>query len=482
MVSLLYEGLTRCLPDGSSELALAEKIDISPDGKTYVFHLRKSFWSDGVPVTAHDFEQSWKQELNPKMPSICAYLLYPIKNAEAAFHQTKSLDEVGVRALDDLTLEVILERKTPYFISLTSFPSFFPAPQHRLADLDNPINRPITLNGPFIVKYIEAHASILLAKNPFYWNASKQRLDEIQIEIINSEMTSFAMFERGELDWLGGLLSPISSDALASPKTQEKAKYFPMSASTFFAFNTTLKPFSNENLRKAFCLSIDRQKIANEILPNHQILATRCIPPALCQGKNRDILPSYNPQKAKEYFEIGLKELGETKEDISPIVLHYRVGAVDRMIAQVIQREWTDVLGIEVKLIQTDFKTHKDLLHSRNFQVAIANWVAQYHDPMNILERFKNPSNAKNYSGWDNQEFAELIDQAIETSDEVLRERLIEQAEELIADALPIFPIYHWSNPSLCSSRLKNIHTTPSGGVLFERCWISEKNEESAQD
>ena len=477
MISLIYEGLTRCLPDGTSELALAKSVDISSDGKTYTFHLRESHWSDGQPVTAYDFEKTWKQVIDPGRPSLCAYLFYPIKNAENACHHTKTLDEVGIKALDELTLEVNLERQTPYFLSLTSFPSFLPIPQHKLSELDNPRKLPEVLNGPFVFKQVVSQASILLEKNPNFWNAAEQKLDQISIGIIPSESTSYAMFERGELDWLGGILSPISPDALASEGAQKKAKYFPMSASTFFAFNTQKAPFSNVHIRKAFAYALDREKIAAEILPNNQVLATRCIPPALCNGRNRDILPTYNPELAKMHFELGLQELGKKLSDISPIVLHYRTGVVDRMIAQVVQAEWKNILGVEVELIQADFKSHKDMLHSRAFHVAISNWVAQYHDPINILERFKNSSNPKNYAAWDNQDYSMMIDFATEISDGDQRQLMIELAEDILADALPILPIYHWSNPSLCSSRLRNIHTTPSGGVLFERCWIASDPE-----
>jgi oligopeptide transport system substrate-binding protein len=477
LTSLIYEGLTRCLPDGSSEPALAERVDISSDGKVYTFHLRESFWSDGTPVKASDFEKTWKQILDPARPSLCAYLFYPIKNAEAACHHTKTLDEVGIRAIDDLTLEIELERQTPYFLSLTSFPSFLPIPQHRIDQMEPSLKPPEVVNGPFIVKSVASQASIILVKNPKYWNVDNLKLDGINISIIPGEMTSFAMFERGELDWLGGILSPIYPEALASEAAQSKAKYFPMSASTFFAFNTRKSPFSNEHIRKAFGYAVNRARISSEILPNNQVEATRCIPPALCNGKDRNILPEFDPILAKAHLELGLKELGMTLEDISPVVLHFRTGVVDRMIAQVVQGEWAEVLGVEVQLVQADFKTHKDTLHNRNFDVAISNWVAQYHDPINILERFKNSSNAKNYAAWDNQDFSMLIDFAAELSDDMGREQIIEQAEDIIAEKLPILPIYHWCNPSLCSSRLRNIHTTPSGGVLFERCWIENESD-----
>lgn len=470
MISLIYDGLTRCLPDGSAELALAERIDLSEDQRIYTFHLREAYWDDGMPVTAYDFEQTWKQIIDPKSGSICAYLFYPIENAEAVYHQTKSLDEVGICALDARTLQVTLERPTTCFVTLTSFPSFLPVPQHKQEASDTLGKR--TINGPFYIEKIEAQAMIVLRKNPSYWNVNNLRLDEIQISIIPNEATSFAMFERGELDWLGGLLAPIAPDALASSSAKEMTQYFPMSASTFFAFNTSSAPFSNENIRRAFSLAIDREEIAREILPTHQIPATRCIPPALCGGEDRNLFPAHNAELAKYYLALGLQELGIEK--LEPITLHYRASFADRMIAQVIQRKWKDTLNVDLELIQTDFKTHKDLLHTRNFKVALANWIAQYHDPINILERFKNPSNAKNYAAWDDREFAVLIDQALETVDPDLRAELINQAEDLIAEHLPILPVYHWSNPSLCHPRLQNIHTTPSGGVLFERCYLNE--------
>lgn len=464
-ICLIYEGLTRCLPDGSAEPALAKRIEISSDGTVYTFHLRKSVWSDGEPVTARDFERTWKEILDPKTPSLCAYLFYPIKNAEAAFRQEMPLSEVGIRAIDDWTLEVVLERPTPYFLSLTSFPTFLP-----ISERGDMIQ-----NGPFLIDRIEPQSLIILKKNPTFWNFANIEIDQIQINIIPSEPTAFEMFERGELDWLGGLLSPICFEALASSHIQNKVQYFPMSASTFFTFNTSEGLFSNKNIRRAFSLAIDRREIADEILPTRQILATRCIPPALCGGKDRELFPPYNPALAREYLKKGLEELGQTELD--PLSLSFRAGPSDRLIAQVIQRKWKDVLGVDVELEQMDFKTHKDTLHRRQYQVALANWVAQYHDPMNILERFKDSDNAKNYPGWENPEFASLIKAAQSANNDQQRNLLMEKAEELLAEEIPLLPLFHWSNPSLCHPRLRNIHTTPSGGVLFERSYVIDSNK-----
>ncbi|MDE3046319.1 MAG: peptide ABC transporter substrate-binding protein [Verrucomicrobiota bacterium] len=456
MVCLLYEGLTRCLPDGGVEPGIAERVEVSTDQKLYTFHLREAFWSDGAPVTAHDFERSWKQACDPAFPSLCAYLFYPILNAEAARMGQKSSNEIGVRALDDQTLQVALERPTPYFLSLTAFPSFLPA---------HPDEENIG-NGPYCIERVVPQAEIDLRKSPMFWNRDQIHLERIQISIVPDENTALQMFERGELDWLGGALSPLPTDAF--PSLEGKIQYFPMAASTFCTFNTTSGPFQNEHFRKAFSLAIDRIEIAEKILPAHQTPAVRCIPPALLGGENRSIISPFNPELAREELRKGLEEA-----ELGPITLCFRSGGIDRTLAQAIQRQWKEVLGIEVTLRQTDFKTHKELLHQRHYQVALASWISQHNDLINILERFKSAANAKNYPGWEDDRFRALIEAAENSPSNVERTALLAQAEERLLDSMPIAPIYHWSNPTLCSPRVKNMHTTPSGGVLFEKCWLS---------
>ncbi len=472
LICLIYEGLTRRCPDGLSELALAESVEISQDRKTYIFHLRRSFWTDGHPVTASDFEKSWKKIIDPNFPSLCSYLFYSILNAEAASQGKKSIEEVGIRALDGNTLQVTLERPTPYFLSLTSFPSFLPVPQHCTQETNQ---KDLVTNGPFYIEKLVPQSTIVLRKNPTFWSADSTRLNGIDISIIPNETTALEMFQRGELDWIGGLVAPISPDALSALEAQNKLRYFAMAATTFCTFNTRDGIFKNENIRKAFSFAIDREEIAREILPSCQIPATRCIPPALCGGKDRKIFPSFDQQQAKIYLQKGLEELGKTAQEISPIRLHFRSGTVDRMIAQVIQRKWKDLFGVDVLLTQTEFKTFKDFLHRRNYEVAIANWVAQYQDPINILERFKDPNNAKNYPAWNAPEYVSLIEQIQNAISLDERNRLIEQAEDLIAEKTPLLPIYHWYSSNLTNPRVRNLYTSPTGGILLERCWIAEE-------
>lgn len=460
LVSLLYDGLTRCLADGNSKLAIADQVTISSDLTQYTFHLRKSYWSDGNPVTAKDFEISWKQILDPHFGSPCSYLLFPIKNAKNYFEGNKTADDVGIYSMDDQTLVVILEKPTPYFLSLTAFPSFLPFPSHN----------PEATNGPFWIEKEVFRSDIVLKKNKTFWNEKNIQIESIHIQILPCEKTALELFEQGGLDWMGGALSSIPSDAIESLSKDNKLQYFPMIATTFCSFNTTQKPFCNQNLRHAFLLATDRDEIANALQTIGGTIANRMVPPALFSGEDRNLFPSFDPILSKKYLETALSELQLSQ--LKPIVLSIRNHAADRKIAQILQKRWQETLGIKIELQEFDAKTHKARLHERSYEIAMTNWISQYCDPMNILERFISSLNFKNYPGFENNEYNEYIEQAQNCLDLNERTGWLLKAEEEFVSHTPLLSLYHWKTPSLCHPRLKNMQTTPTGGVIFEECYL----------
>lgn len=443
---MIYEGLTRCLSDGSVELAAAERVEISKDETVYTFHLRKTIWSDGYPVTAYDFERAWKTVLDPTFPSLCSYLLFPVKNGEAYAKGEVDVEAVGIRALDEKTLQVELERPTPHFLSLTAFPLLLPVPIHAGGT-----------NGPFVIEQRIAQQEIVLRQNPHYWNREKISLNTIHISILPEETTAWQLFEQGELDWIGGAISPIPPDVMESVRA--KLQFYPVAATTFCTFNTQTFPFQNANLRKAFSYAIQREEIAQM----GQIPATNCLPPTLCQGTVHQLT---DLNLARHHLKLGLEELGI--KQLEELTLYFKGGQVDKRLAQTLQKQWKEALGITVKLQELDFKSHMDRLHTRNYQLSIASWIAQIHDPINILERFSNASNPKNFPGWENGDYQTLLTKINQGGEG--RATWLSQAEELFIDAMPITPLYHWSNPSLCNPQLEGLTTTPCGGILFDRC------------
>lgn len=472
-ICMVFEGLSRFLPDGSVEPALAENIEVSPDQKTYTFHLRKSCWTDGTLVTAHDFERSWKKILEPGYPSVCSYLFYCIKNAEKARNGQIGMDEIGIRSIDDVTLVVDLERPTPYFMSLTAFPTYMPTPANAERQFDQFSKHEFICNGPFLISCIKPNAEIILTKNPHYWNANAIKLSGIEISVISNESTAWKLFEQKELDWIGGAISPIPPDSMHRIAKHYCLQYNPMSATTFCTFNTQHPYLKNKNLRRALSLSINRKEIIEQITQMGEEPATRCIPPSLMGFRNKTLFQPTDPSLARLSLEKAIKELGIEKKDLNGLTMIFRNTQQFKQIAQAIQRQWKDVLDIDVELSQCETNLVRDRLQRRDYQIAMHFWIAQYNDPINILERFQDKNNSKNFPGWYNSSFSNCVQGAIDSIDPLDRLDLIETAEQILIGEMPLTPIYHWTNPSVCQPWVKNLNCTPSGGALFERCWIS---------
>jgi oligopeptide transport system substrate-binding protein len=476
LICLLFEGLMRCKSGAEVEPGLAERVDISPDQRTYVFHLRKADWSDGHPVTAFDFEKSWKTILQPGFPSLCAYLLYPIKNAENCAKGRVGIEEVEIRALDERRLRVELERPTPYFLSLTAFPLFLPVPSHveeNSSDWDRNPSSALVVNGPFCVEKIAPNTEIALKKNGSFWNREQIKLERIQINIVSDESTALQMFERGQLDCIGGPLSPIPNDAIQALAESAQLRFLPMAASTFCVFNTETFPFSSKFLRKAFSSAIDREQIVREIAQEGQIPAERPLPPSLI-GAERVPLVETSEEQSKIYFAKALEELSIDRSELKELTLFYRPNQTEKRLAQTLQRRWLEVFGVEIRLEQIDPKTHLQRLHERNFQISLASWIAQYSDPVNILERFKDRSHAKNYAGWEDESYILRLENASVERNPQKRMEILAAAEEILSEASILAPMYHWTAAALFHTRVKDFATTSSGGVLFERCSLNE--------
>ncbi len=470
LICLLFEGLTRCKEGSQVQLGLAQKVDISPDGKIYTFHLRKSFWSDGYPVTAYDFESSWKSALNPQKPSICAYLLYPIKNAEDYVKRRCPLEEVGIRALNAQTLQVTLEENTPYFLELTAFPLYLPTPSHQNHfSLENIIG-----NGPFQIEEMTLNHSIVLKKNKHFWDAHSIRLQSIHIHIISDEMTALQLFENQELDIVGSSLSPISVESLQNIEQSHPPLFTPMLASTFCTFNTESIPFSNLSIRKAFQKALDEKSLSLAITQMGPLPAHSLLPPAFFNSIEPSEKQESHRQEAKELFSQGLSELNLSIDDLEPITLYYKANSIDKKIAQMLQQEWKECLGIEIQIKQFDSKSLLQHLHQKNYKIALASWIAQFNDPINILERFKDKTNPKNYPNWEDLSYAATLNMAAKTVDAPTRDSLLKKARNILEENVPLFSIYHWQSPLLIHPRVKNLNTNATGALLIEYCYIED--------
>lgn len=455
LVCLTQEGLTRCLPGDLVEPALAEKIALSEDKKTYTFFLREAFWSDQAPITAQDFVDSWSSCLDPEFPSLCAYLFFPIENAKACKEGKLPLKALGVKALSEHTLQVTLERPCPYFLSLTAFPLYLPVPPQKEGIS---LSEKLICSGPFCIEKVSAQESLLLKKNEHFWNKESIYFDALSIEIIPDETTAVYLFEQGELDFIGGGLCPIPLDAIEYLDRSSKLKELPMSATTFCTFNTDKRPFHHPLIRKA--LSFVTEKA---ILPPKQTLATTLLPPSLISSKLEE------PLEARALFKKALQELHLKKEDLPRLTLTYKTGQAEEKIAILLQKAWKEKLGIWIDLQPLDPKTHLARLHNKDYDLAIASWICQYHDPLSILDRFTSKKLSKNYPSWESSEYQAWIEKANETTNIKERNDCIEKASQILVEQTPFIPLYHWSSFYLASEELPKVPTTVNGGILFER-------------
>jgi oligopeptide transport system substrate-binding protein len=474
---MLFEGLTQLNEDGSISNAQASHIEISSDKKTYRFHLGNTNWSNGDIVTSYDFAKAWKTIIHPRFPSPNAHLLYPIKGAEQAKRGVIPLDQVGIYCPDGQTLIVELEKPTPYFLQLLSFCVFFPVHPSMDFKENAPINIDLTdviCNGPFTITEWKHQNEITLEKNIAYRKKDDTQIDMIHISIISSEMTALKMYEQGKLDFLGHPFSSLNCDELSRYQLETELQIIPAAATTFITFNTQNGYFKNKSLRKAFAYALDREVIVKNISAIEENVATRMIPPVLLNNRNKDLFMNRNKETARQLLLEAMNDLGISKKELETITFYYSKSEHNHKIAQVMQQQWHQTLGIMINLQSLESKTLLYRLGIRDYEMALTMWRAQFYDPVSILERFQYGHNIKNYPGWDNKIFAELINESGNDSGK-LREEKLEKAEELLVQDIPLLPVYHWNLTFLHKKHIKNIQFSPVGGIFFERISVDQE-------
>ena len=470
---MLYEGLTYLEPNGQVSLALASQVSISKDEKTYRFQLKKSYWSDGTSVTAHDFEGAWKGALNPQFPSKSAHLFYPIKNAKEAKQGLASLDEVGVKALSDDVLIVELAYPTPYFLELTSYCTYFPVPPAYQQSTQLPKPHCLISNGPFVLHRWTDH-EIQLKKNAYFWDHRSVHINQVEISMISDESTAMELFSHHKIDWFGGMISPIPPQMIFHLAQKGKVKTQSIAGTTFCLFNIERFPFHNLNMRKAFAYAIDRQSLIHHITQTPDVVATGLIPAPLKKEPQAIFFPIDQQGLARSYLKKGLAELNLKKDDLPLITYHYFQSTLNQKLALALQSQWKDILDIQVAIHGLQIQNHFCLLRKRNFQIAHLSWIAQYLDPMNFLERLTSSYSTRNYAGWHSCAFDDLLQKSYHIQGEK-RKKLLHQAEKLVLEELPLAPFYHYQLVYLQNPGLKQVEISPLGNPQFRHAYFDSK-------
>lgn len=468
----VLEGLTRINQDGKPENAMAEDVQVSEDGKTYTFKIRDAKWSNGDPVTAQDFATAWKWALDPANNSTYAYQLYYIEGAEAANTGEGSLDDVGVTAVDDKTLEVKLVNPTPYFLELTAFYTYLPFnskvaeanPEWATDAGDN-----FTTNGPFHMTEWSHSDKIVLEKSETYWDAETVKLDKIEMIMINDPNTELSMFDNGELDWAGAPTGALPTDAMQALKDEGRLVTQPIAGIYNYKFNTTAEPFNNVNIRKAFAHAINRQELIDNILQGEQLPAMAIVPPSMFEENEKGYFPDNDVEKAKEFLQKGLEELGyKDASELPAVTLSYNTSEAHQKIAQAIQDMWKQNLGVEVTLDNSEWNVYLDKVNQMDYQVARMGWLGDFNDAINFLEMYRDADGGNNNTGWESKEFQDLLAKSATETDADARQQLLKDAEAIFMEEMPVAPIYFYTNNWVQAENLKDVAVSGLGDVQYK--------------
>ncbi|MDF2578032.1 MAG: oppA [Chlamydiales bacterium] len=476
VLAMLFDGLTRVNPNGAIVASAAYKIEQSSDLKTYTFHLRDSYWSNGVPVTAYDFEYSWKSSLDPKNGFECAYKLFIIKNGRAAAEGKVSIDQVGVRALNEKTLQVELETPAPYFLQMTATRSYYPI--HKQTDLNNPrwsqnASTDYVCNGPFLLNEWAHNSNLQVVRNPYYWDVESVKLEKIDVYMINDSTTQLGMFEQAELDWCGLPFQTLPTDALNSLRKDNLLRVNPTATSSMYVFNVQRYPFNNTKLRKAFSLAIDRVSIVKNITQGEDQPLLSLVP-ATAALQQEPYFKDHDVDAARQLFSEALNELGITKEQLPPLTLSYSTLEVYHRVAQAVQQQWYDAFGISVNLENLEWKVYLDKVTQGDFQIARQGWMADFNDAMNFLELFKDKMVGNNWSQWENSEYIEYLNQAEHEANPTARLMWLHKAEQVLMEEMPLAPLYSQGNTYIRNPKLKKVYISPIGMVDFKWAHLEE--------
>ncbi|NGX39897.1 MAG: Oligopeptide-binding protein OppA [Chlamydiae bacterium] len=474
---MLFEGLMLTGRDGKIRPALAKSYEISDDLLTYTFQLKPTYWSNGEFVTAHDFAYSWKKIINPEKPTLGAENFYPIKNARAISRGKKGIDSVGIRVLDNFTLQVELEHPTPYFLETLSSPSFFPV--YEQLDKQNPNwflseGSDFVCNGPYTLQKHRLENEMIVVKNPSYWNAKSVTMPGIRIGIIKDTMTQLTLFEKGELDWLGNPLSKIPLDAMQYLKKNNKLLSFQSLGVYFYYLNTESFPFTNKKIRQAFSYGIDRGKLVEHVLQGEETPATSVLPYSLACNTTPYFLDN-DSKRARQLFHEALDELGITPKDLPAITINYPSLLVRQRIAEVLQSQWNTLFGIKIHLQHQEWKSHFAKIQTGNFQIGGVGWQSKLRDPIYIMQTFRDKDGGINMSRWENEDYQRLLAATEQEINPLKRKQLFNQAEQILMDEMPAIPLYFTTIVYAKSDRLKGVYVSDLHEVDFRWSYFEEK-------
>jgi len=458
----LFQGLVDLDPESLEPIpGVATSWIVSDDGLQYIFTLRpEARWSNGDPVTANDFAYAWQRILSPALGGPYAYLLHCLKNATAYNEGTlQDFSEVGVTAVDDHTLKVSLENPTPYFLSMQIHFAWFPVHRATIEAHGTMTDRTtgwtrtenFVSNGAYALEEWRPDEVLKTKPNPFYWAPDSIKNDGIYFYPISDEQTEERSYRSGKLQMTYTV--PMHRVQHYRDTEPDSLQIHPYLGTYFYRFNITRPPFDDPRVRLAFGLAIDRAKLATDVLQSGEAPAGHFTPPNT-SGYSAEARVAFDVERARAL----LAEAGYPGGvGLRPVELLYNSAGAEKTIAEAVQNMWKANLGVDVRLLNQDYKVYLATMDNLDYDIARSIWIGDVVDPVNFLELFLSEG-GNNRTGWASEAYDTAIRGAYAEPNTEKRNDLLQQAERELLEAAPITPVYFYTQKYLQSPALKGVH------------------------
>lgn len=471
----LFTGLYQYSADGTGvEPACAESHTVSEDGLTYTFKLREGLkWSDGSPLTAADFEYSWKRELKQDTASAAAWQLYYIKNGEAYNNGQCEADEVGVKAIDDTTLEVVLNNPTPYFVNLTAANNFAPVKKEAVegAEVWTKSADTYVCNGPFMMAEIRPQEGYSLVKNPNYVFADTVALDGVEMIFIEQAEAALSAYNAGDVDAMSS--GSIETQAMTQYDGSEELHSYDLIGTSYYDFNCE-KEYMTKEVRKALSMAISRDTINQVAVPSKPKSAYAFVPFGIPYAEEAEDfrtkvgnnLITEDVEAAKQLLADAGYPNGEGLPTLQLIITNTKE---NKDKAQILQALWKENLGVNVDIVTFESKVYWDEHAAGNFDIAFDGWTGDYPDPNTNLSIF-NKGRMEKECRWRSEEalrYNDLLEEAATLADNNARMELFVEMEQILMDEMPVMPLYFRNTMALVKPHVKGFTCDNSGHPLF---------------
>ncbi|MEE7535713.1 oligopeptide ABC transporter substrate-binding protein OppA [Klebsiella huaxiensis] len=446
ILSDLFEGLVSVSPAGEIQPRLAEKWE-NKDNTIWTFHLRPGVtWSDGSAITAQDVVWSWQRLVSPLTAS--PYASYPgnihIVNAAEIARGQKTPETLGVKAIDDTTLEVTLNQPNAAFLAMLAHPSMVPLDKVLIARYGDKWTKPehMVTSGPYKLSTWVVNERIVAERNPRYWDNAHTVIDKVTYLPISSEAADVNRYKAGEIDIVYTV--PINQFAQLKKTIGNQLDVSPQLATYYYEFNTTRPPFNDPRVRRALNMALDKDIIAEKVLGQGQRPAWLISQPEVGGVKLQN--PEYASWPRDKRIAEAKKLLNEAGyNEAHPLVFNllYNTSESHQRIAIAASSMWKKNLGVEVKLQNQEWKTMLDTMHTHNFDAVRYSWIADYDDAATFLNNFRT-GDSENTTQYSNPAYDEALHNAAKAADAATRGKFYQQAEDMLGQDVPAVPVYHY--------------------------------------